>query len=40
MSVRNLTLVDLISLMERQSGRFKEDQVSDFRGEKRFIRVM
>ena len=27
MSARNLTLVDLISLMEKQSGRFKEDQV-------------
>ena len=40
MSARNLTLVDLISLMEKQSGRFKEDQVSGFRGERRFIRVM
>ena len=40
MSARNLTLVDFISLMEKQLGRFKEDQVSDFRGERRFIRVM
>ena len=40
MSARNLTLVDLISLMEKQSGRFKEDQVSDFRGGRKFIRVM
>lgn len=40
MSARNLTLVDFISLMEKQSGRFKEDQVSDFRGERKFIGVM